>query len=228
MSPTLVRLLPAALAAISCGTAPVARGTPVAGWRAETGDLLFLDLACETCRAIADVTVTQYGVRGPRLSHVGIVERGANGRVWVLEAWPREGAQRGVMRTPLLKVLARAREGLGQKGGFYVWKPCGPWRRVARRAVQEAKKLLRSPYDERFVLADSRFYCSELVHVAFSRANGGRAVFRARPMFFGRAGSSAHAIWRRYYASRHWPIPDREPGLSPLGLYLDAKGLCAR
>ncbi|MBW2731457.1 MAG: hypothetical protein JRH20_03635, partial [Deltaproteobacteria bacterium] len=99
---------------------------------------------------------------------------------------------------------------------------------IAQRAVGVAVKLLQAPYDERFILANGSYYCSELVQEAFKRANAGEPVFKARPMFFGKPETSEREVWSRYYTTRGWKVPDGQPGVSPLGIYLDAKGLCDR
>ncbi len=169
-----------------------------------SGDLLFLDLDCgELCDAIEEVTLEQLGVPGPRLSHVGIVEvERASGAASLLEAWPPR-----VVRTPLAAALARARS-----GGRY------PVPALDERAAEAARRRLGIPYDDDFLAGNGRLYCSELVHEATGR-------FRPRPMVFGRPGSPARATWERHFRGRGRPVPEGEPGLSPLGIYLEARAL---
>lgn len=173
--------------------------------RFAAGDLLFLDLDCgELCDAIEEVTLAQLSVTAPRLSHVGIVELGADGTPALLEAWPPR-----VMRTPLGAALARAKPG----GRYLVHAPAlGP------RVAEAARHRLGIPYDEDFLPGNGRLYCSELVAEAAPR-------FRPRPMAFGRPGSAARASWERYYRARGQSVPDGAPGMSPLGIYLEARAL---
>src|SRR3989338_9004484 len=61
----------------------------------ETGDLIFLDWDCgPLCEAIKAVTNAQFETHGPHLSHVGIIEKDAAGKIFVLEALPRWGVDR--------------------------------------------------------------------------------------------------------------------------------------
>jgi len=207
-----------------------------------TGDLVFLDLACEQCRAIAAVTRKQFGVSGPNLSHVGIVER-RDGAVFVLESWPRRTTASvaslgrsaataeqagGVQRTPLAVFLARVEGGAEMPGGYYALRFRGARARLAARAAERVRHLLGKPYDATFLLGNGAYYCSELLFEAFAAASENKRVFEPRPMRFGAPGSPEHAVWRAYYKKLGQPMPTGRPGVSPLGLYLRAQQLGAR
>jgi hypothetical protein len=200
---------------------PVEEGAPTGAPSLRTGDLLFLDLDCgETCEAIEAVTKRQYAVRGPSLSHVGIVSVDGAGRAWLLEAWPGERGRRGgVVRTPIAEVLSRVSGGDGEPGGYSLLRPTADWSAIAARAARVAERLLGAPYDEAFLPNNEAYYCAELVQQAFKAANGA-ALFPLLPMEFGPAGSPARAMWERYYRRLGMAVPEGKPGSSPLGLYL--------
>ena len=169
-----------------------------------TGDLLFLDLDCgPTCDAIEGVTT---GVRGARLSHVGIADVAEDGAVHVVEAYE------GVARVALGDFLART-------GGRYVQVRLRfPLRDLAVRATRAALRRLGLAYDPLFRVGDDRYYCAELVYEAFREANGGTPLFPLAPMSFGDTDAPDDPwwpIWRRYFAALGEEVPQGEPGLNP-------------
>lgn len=180
----------------------------------ETGDLLFLDLDCgELCEAIEAVTKEQFGVPGPTLSHVGLLEK--NGGIYVYEALP----EKGVVRSSLQEVLGR----LKKQNGFFIGRFRKEFRPLAQKAVELAQQKLGTPYDDTFSPQSSGTYCSKLMLRLFDEANHHRPFFRMKPMYFGKPGSQAHKIWDTYYQKRNRPMPEGKPGISPLGLYLQGK-----
>ena len=213
------------LVAAACGgrsTAPAASppaATSTDLGTLQSGDLVFLDLDCgELCDAMARVTEEQFGVSGPALSHVAIVERSATG-LSVLEAWPGTG----VARTPLAQVLARK-----QRSPARYLRLRGDLRSAGEAATRAAAARIGTPYDDDFLPDNGKLYCSELVQEAYHEALSGSGTpspFRASPMAFGAPGSTARAVWNHYYGERHMPVPDGVAGISPLGVYLEARPL---
>jgi hypothetical protein len=198
----------------ACGNEPL--GPAVAPLPAvATGDLVFLDLECgDICDAISESTQQQFGVDGPRLSHVGIVETDG-GLAYVWEAWPG----RGVQRVPLSLFLARVKAGEGRPEGYYVGRLSPAARASGRAALARVQALSGTPYDDRFAWDGPGTYCAKLISAGFAAAGD----FRPQPMFYGRAGSRARAFWTAYFAARGLPVPDGEPGVSPLGIYLEGR-----
>ena len=179
----------------------------------EDGDLIFLDLDCGAlCDAIEDVTLRQFQVDGPRLSHVGILHR-EKGKWMVLEAWD------GVQNTALDTVLARA----GNRPWY--WGRVNLMPDARRKAVAIAKSHLGRPYDPEFLITNEGDYCSELVADSFNDAALPRTAFFYRPMTFGNLKDprdTAAQTWRNYFTKRQQKIPVGEPGISPLGIFLSA------
>lgn len=181
----------------------------------ETGDLIFLDLDCGAiCNAIENVTIEQFGVKGPRLSHLGIVS--VEGKdVQILEAWP----QVGVRQVDLESFLGRVNGALKSPEGFYLGRLKPEYRSMGIEAVKRIKTQLGKPYDDSFGWKSDRFYCSELVSFGFS----GMEVFKPRPMFFGKRHSGDLKEWESYYQDLGMPVPQGELGISPLGIYLEGR-----
>jgi hypothetical protein len=181
----------------------------------KTGDLIFQDLACgELCDAIEAVTKEQFHVARPSFSHVGVVIR-KGAKTFVLEAY---GDKVGL--TPLADVMARK-----QDGPHYVIPLAtihGLPKGFQKRLQRVADHYVGKPYDDRFAIGDGAYYCSELVYEVFKEANGGREFFHLAPMTFGAPGSDVWKVWKRYFESLRTPIPEGRPGLSPLGIWLEA------
>jgi len=180
-----------------------------------TGDLIFLDLDCgDLCDSIENVTLEQFEVSGPRLSHLGIVEV-IDGIPSVLEAWSKGGVREVTMES----FLGRVNGALNSPEGFYVGRLKPEYRSMGQEAVKRIRVQLGKPYDDVFNWAHDRFYCSELVSFGFA----GMEVFKPRPMFFGKRKSKELKRWESYYQDLGVPVPDRELGISPLGIYLEGQ-----
>jgi hypothetical protein len=190
----------------------------------QTGDLVFLDLNCgDICDAIESVTVEQFAVDGPRLSHVGIVERFGD-EIFILESWPPKGVQ----STALSDFLARVSGGLNQPSGVYLGKLKPEFRSAGQSAVARIRTQIGKPYDDRFVWTPKSFYCSELVTFGFASEGTSTLgqfdpLFMPRPMYFGRPQSQALKTWADYYQNLKEEVPHQKLGVSPLGIYLEGK-----
>ena len=198
------RLAPASAALAAALVAAAVLGCAPARPAFRSGDLLFQDLDCgDLCDAIEGVTT---GVRGARLSHVGIADVAEGGTVYVIEAYD------GVSRRPLAEFLTRT-------AGRYVHARLrAPWSELAGAATEAARRRLGQPYDPLFRFGDTRYYCSELVYEVFREANGGTPLFPAAPMFYGDP-TDPHdpwwPVWRRYFAEQAAEVPQGAPGVNP-------------
>jgi uncharacterized protein YycO len=180
-------------------------------FKLQQGDLLFQDIDCgPLCEGIETVTT---GYRGAHLSHVGIVDQNKQGEWIVLEAISPH-----VKATPLKKFLERS---LDQNGNpkVLVGRLKKEYQHLIPGAISITKELLGRPYDKVYNLKDSSYYCSELIYVAFHKANSGTPVFKLNPMTFQdpETGKTFPA-WVEYYEELDSSIPEGEPGLNPGGL----------
>jgi hypothetical protein len=39
-------------------------------------------------------------------------------------------------------------------------------------------------------------------------------------MTFGKAKTKEYAVWKKYFDELHTPVPEGQPGISPLGIWL--------
>lgn len=189
------------LLVISCTTPPRA-------FQLREGDLLFQDSDCGPfCEAIESVT---QGVDGFNFSHVGLVMRDTTGILRVMEA-----TTRGVVFTPIDSFLAGTLDTLGHpKVAVGRLKP--PHRHLIAAAIDFIANRRDAPYDYGFDLHNERYYCSELIHLAFAAAQNGKPLFETPPMTFKAPGTdSTFAVWQTYFADLQLPIPEGAPGLNP-------------
>ena len=185
------------------------------------GDMVFLDLDCGSiCDAMTRVTAEQLGVKGPPLSHVALIVQGGS-RPLAIEAWPGDG----VVERPLAEILARVRGGEGQRHGYWTARLRPSLSIVGEAVADTARRWRGLPYDDLFLPDEGRLYCSELVLRAYKTANAA-VPFEWLPMRFGRPGTPERATWERYYRARGRSVPEGLRGVSPLGLYLQSRGLC--
>ena len=181
----------------------------------KSGDLIFQDLDCgELCDAIEAVTKAQFRVDGPQLSHVGIVIGGGR-KMSVLEAY--DGS---VTLTPIEKVLARPQNDSPRI--VHVESFHGLPKGFSKRVASVASKYVGHGYDDYFDIDNNSYYCSELVYEIFKQANKGKDFFHLGPMTFGKAGSKEYMVWKRYFDKLGVPVPEGRPGISPLGIWLEA------
>jgi hypothetical protein len=182
----------------------------------QRGDLVFADWACGAmCDAIEDVTLAQFEVDGPRLSHVGVLDV-VDGRLEVLEAVG------SVKATPWAEWLHR--QGLV---GVWVARPSVP-PAVRAQAATVARGWAGAPYDDRFAWGGKAFYCAELVARAYVEAGAPEALFAPLPMAYTGRNGAVSPVWLLHFEKLGVPIPSGEPGLSPLALYLRLRLLADR
>jgi hypothetical protein len=78
--------------------------------------------------------------------------------------------------------------------------------------------MLDTPYDDAFLPDNNKLYCTELISMAYHRANGSR-VFEQPPMTFKDPSTGAFfPAWVAYYSELGMEIPEGLPGCNPGGL----------
>lgn len=138
-----------------------------------TGDLLFQLTAAEGMTD-AIVAATERG-GAVTFSHVGIVEATAGG------AFVVEAVDTSVRRTPLGEFLARS----ARRGGrpiAAVGRVSGADSTVVQRALRRAHERLGLPYDDEFLPANGKLYCSDWRGSASWRPTNSTHLLRSRPM----------------------------------------------
>lgn len=193
--------------------------TSISNFELKSGDLLFQDSDCGPfCDAIEKVT---YGVEGAQFSHVGLVVRNdSTGNLVVLEA-----VTEGVIETNLEDFFNRSFDEEG-KPKIFVGRLKNKFSELIKPAIFEAKSKLNKPYDDVFDIKNDKYYCSELIYLAFKKANNDQPIFQLKPMTYNDPETGKpFQIWVDYFKELSEEIPEGEPGLNPGGMsrsiYLD-------
>ncbi len=175
------------------------------------GDLLFQDSDCGPfCDAIEKVT---FGIDNAKFSHIGLVVKDQNGTLVVLEA-----ISKGVILTSLDSFLNRSFDDENNPK-VVVGRLKPEYNHLVDAAVEAATQQLGKPYDDIFDIQNDKYYCSELIYLAFKEANKDQPVFQLQPMTFNDPDTEqAFAIWVDYYEKLGEPIPEGQPGLNPGGI----------
>jgi hypothetical protein len=176
----------------------------------QQGYILFQDLDCgPLCDAIEAVT---RGYKGASFSHMGLVVKKESG-IHVLEAI---GA--GVVETPLEDFLGKSNDADGNPK-VMVARVKKEYQHLIQGVIEHKNKYLGLPYNDPFILNDSTYYCSQLIHTLFKNANRGQDFFELMPMTFKEPGSDKYfEVWVDYYKELNCEIPEGEPGLNPGGM----------
>ncbi|CAG5017465.1 hypothetical protein DYBT9275_05777 [Dyadobacter sp. CECT 9275] len=175
------------------------------GMKLQTGDLLFQDLDCgPLCDAIEQVTKSY---QGNHFSHIGMVYVRQDS-IYIIEAIGNE-----VQLTQLSKFMSRT------SNKVLVGRVKENYRSLVNEAVNFSVAKLKTPYDDTFLYANGKYYCSELIYDAFKEANHGKDFFRLEPMTFKQPGKNEYfPVWVEYYAKLGIPIPEGKPGINPGGI----------
>lgn len=179
----------------------------------QEGDILFQDGDCgDFCEAIRKVTD---GYEGHDFSHNGILAK-EDDKWFVLEA-----VSAGVKLTPLDTFLFRHVNEMGQPK-VHVGRLAPNYQKLIPQALEYGKTLLGKPYDQTFDLDNDAYYCSELIHLSFQKANNDQPVFQLHPMtFIDPDTGETFEVWATYFEKMGIPIPEGAPGLNPGGMTLD-------
>ncbi len=176
----------------------------------QTGDFLFLDLDCgPLCDAIESVTQS-YG--GQHFSHIGMVyER--HDSVFVIEAIGSAVKLTGL--PAFLKYSSKP---------AYHGRLRSSFQHLIPAAVSFSISKLGVPYDDAFLYANGKYYCSELIYDAFLSANGNSPFFSLFPMTYKMPGTNSFdPAWVAYFKKLAQEIPEGKPGCNPGGISLSDK-----
>lgn len=144
------------------------------------------------------------------LDHVGILD---NDTQTVIEA----NAKEGVVETPLADFLARTPQLDGDAG--YRIRNIPPEAEVdGEAALRRARSFLGYAYNVCFVPHAGALYCSELVQRACLKSDG-EPYFSSIRLNFDSDDPAASDFWQQHFKQLDMPVPQGEPGTSPLSIY---------
>jgi len=178
-----------------------------ASFELQEGDLLFQDSDCGPfCEAIEAVT---QGAEGYDFSHIGLVMKDTDGKLKVMEA-----ISKGVVLTSVEEFKSRSKDSIG-RAKVIVGRLISELQYHIPGAIQFIHSKMSAAYDDVFDLENDKYYCSELIHLAFASA-AGKELFDTPPMTFIKPSTdSTFSIWVDYFDELNAPIPEGEPGLNP-------------
>lgn len=180
-------------------------------FKIKEGDLLFQDVDCGPfCEAIEAVT---QGVDHYNFSHIGIVMQDKNGDLKVMEA-----VSKGVTLTPLDSFLNRSSD-RNNLPKVVVGRLKPEFNHLIPKAISFIQSKMNAEYDPYFDINNDRYYCSELIHLAFKSANNNTPIFQEFPMtFIAPDTNNTFPIWKTYFSNLKYTIPEGKPGLNPGGM----------
>jgi len=181
----------------------------------QIGDILFQDLdSSPLCDAIEKVTP---GFNDYNFSHIGIVvELGDpdsinsdyiyENDIKILEAIPEK-----VKTTRLDSFLNRSFDS-DSMPKVVVGRLKKQYRFLIEDAVSFLKSKIGVEYDHYFLEKNNQYYCSELIHEAFSKDS----IFFQKPMTFVEpATGKIMDIWDEYYKNLNFEVPQGKIGINP-------------
>lgn len=192
-------------------TTPGGEDNPLDLTALQHGDLLF-NVVSPSRDGIAKaiVTVTE-GIHLQQVSHVAIVCKEANERLYALEAT----TQHGVCLTPIDSFLQHSDQSPEGRPLVLLGRLKDPSHVAA--SVEKAKTYLGRPYDFQYEPSDSAIYCSELVHFSYFSTTG-EELFPQQPMSFHDQTGQVTQFWKDYYQQWDMEVPEGEPGTNPGGI----------
>lgn len=174
----------------------------------QNGDLIFQE-ACsgKMNSAIKDATSA---IEGYNFTHVGMVFINEQNQIYVIEATHPK-----VKLTPIDDYLS-------PKDG----KTCSPisvvgrlkpeYQKLIPEAIEESMTHLGKGYDDAFDHENDKYYCSELIYLAFKKANHGEEIFPSVNMTFkSKETGKFPKYWIKHFKKQGVSIPEGKPGTNP-------------
>ncbi|MGL4581519.1 MAG: YiiX/YebB-like N1pC/P60 family cysteine hydrolase [Flavobacterium sp.] len=174
------------------------------------GDLIFQNIDCgPLCDAINEVT---FGYKDLNFNHMGMVIE-HEGSLQIIEATYPE-----VCITPMEDFLNKTKQPM------YVGRLQTKFSKLIPAAKEFAIKQLGVPYDENYLYANGKYYCSELIYEAFKAANKNKSFFYLYPMTYkSKYTKETFQIWADYFEKLNQVVPEGAPGCNPAGMSLDPR-----
>jgi len=171
------------------------------------GDFIFQDLdSSPLCDAIEEVTP---GIFNQNFSHVGMIIKDKK-KYKIIEAFS-EGVKIISMKQFLKRSLTQ--DGIPKITIAQInSKTLKEKPDIISRAIKKSRKFLGLPYDEKFIMNNNAFYCSEFLYQIFHLED---EFFELAPMTFKNSKGEFLKIWIDYFNDLNMEIPEKELGINP-------------
>lgn len=171
------------------------------------GDILFQNLNCgKLCEAIEAVTE---GIHGKDFSHCALVVN-INDTLKVIEAIGDK-----VQINSLENFFTRSGD-TTKIENITVGRVKYQYEDLVSKATSNAKQLIGQPYDDKFILNNGKWYCSELIYEIFKKSNNQNDFFELEPMTFKDPKTNMFFLaWIEYYKQINTEIPEGKAGINP-------------
>ena len=171
------------------------------------GDLIFQDLdSSPLCSAIEEVTP---GIFNQNFSHVGLIIKVEN-KFKIIESFSngvkiidiKKFLSRSLTESGIPKItIARIHEEIKKRNPNLI-----------TNAIKKSKNFLGTPYDEKFLLNNNSFYCSEFIYEIFSQDFD---FFNLNKMTFKNKDGIYLKTWVDYFKQLKMEIPEEKRGINP-------------
>lgn len=163
------------------------------------GDLVFV--CADTTGMDAAISAATTDDNAVNYSHVGIIECTRDSGAFVIDATPKYGVSRRMLR-----------EFRAENGELHFYRI--ERYNKGKEWVENAKRHIGNPYDFYFQPDNDRFYCSELVEKCCV-ASDGTPIFNPQPMNFRSPDGTISEYWVNLFDSLGVEVPQGVPGTNP-------------
>ena len=164
-----------------------------------SGDLVFV--CADTAGMDAAISAATSDDNTMNYSHVGIIECTRDSGAFVIDATPKYGVSRRMLR-----------EFRAENGELHFYRVKGY--KNGNEWVENAKRYIGYSYDFYFRPDNGQFYCSELVEKCCV-APDGTPIFNPQPMNFRSPDGTISEYWVNLFDSLGVEVPQGVPGTNP-------------
>lgn len=169
------------------------------------GDFLFVGAQSENLSGAIN-RVTQR-INNTSFDHVGLIEI-VHGHPYILHASSKKGSVKESLDSLIKGDYEVTRL-------FAIYRIDSIYQNAIPEAIERAYQLLGKPYNWRYTLNDSSYYCSDFVERAFRHIG----LFELEPMTFKNPKTgNFDEFWITFYATQNMEIPEGELGCNPNGM----------
>ncbi|MCM1021767.1 MAG: hypothetical protein NC343_06190 [Muribaculum sp.] len=181
----------------------------------QQGDILFQGAGTSAFSQSIAASTTADTVAFRPIHVAFVLHGGTPENAYIIEAEPRLG----VCITPFNDFIDGSAKSTDGKPMVMVKRVESPFftNKEITKAISIALQHLGEPYDWVFLRDNGAVYCSELIQIAFNTSKGEK-MFNYIPLNFKGPEGNILPFWKNIYDSRGLPVPQGEPGTSPVSI----------